>query len=64
MRKNSHWVEIIIEELKCEKLLQSRNNNNTGLQRNWGKYKNIRSYLIWGAEFKFEIRFYFSPLVF
>ena len=23
--------------------------NNTGLQRNWGKHKNIRFYLIWGC---------------
>ena len=28
--------------------------NNTGLQRNWGKHKNTR---FEGAEFKFEIRF-------
>ena len=29
----------------------------TGLQRNWGKHKNTRFYLIECAEFKFEIRF-------
>ena len=38
--------------------------NYTGLQRNWGKHKNTRFYQFEGAEFKFEIRFYSSPLVF
>ena len=25
------------------------NSNNTGLQRNWGKHKNTRFYLMWGC---------------
>ena len=29
--------------------LQKKDNNNTGLQRNWGKHKNTRFYPIWGC---------------
>ena len=62
------WMRIkaifFVDTLTYEKGKRGRTINITGLQRNWGKHKIPIFTEFEGAEFKFEIRFYSSPLVF